>query len=301
MKKYLILIILTYLFFVGFGFELVMSQNKILFEQNSKTLQITKIYFKDSTTSHIDTFDIIKENPYNVLSYSKVSTNNLGNYVYKLTKTDVESLLTKENTDAYSKSKQHPELSKTAYIGTSSFSVFKKAKNFVSIGYTFYAVDSSGIYLCALSNIFVLDANGRITYKNNHINVNVDQTVITENGKYVAFNYGVQDDNETFINDGFRIYRVADNHLILEKQIRNIEYPSVRKNVIIFGSSCPSEDSKIAFYVFDTDTGMFYSRFFTKDELSELKETTDKGFKFSKKGVLRIDYFENDFKKELIK
>ncbi|MCX6288143.1 MAG: hypothetical protein NTY96_13640, partial [Bacteroidetes bacterium] len=66
MKKHLILALLVYLFCGCFGFELVMSQNKILFEQNDKTLQISKIYFKDSVTSHIDTFDLIKENPYNV-------------------------------------------------------------------------------------------------------------------------------------------------------------------------------------------------------------------------------------------
>lgn len=222
MKKHLILALLVYLFCGCFGFELVMSQNKILFEQNDKTLQISKIYFKDSVTSHIDTFDLIKENPYNVLSYSKTSTNNLGNYVYKLTKADVEALLTRENTDAYLKSRQHPDLFKTAYIGTSYYSLFYKSKSYISIGYAFYVTDSSGRYICALSTILVYNNKGVIVYKNDKINVNLDQTIITDNGKYVAFNYGLQDDYGTFINDGFRVYCVTDNHLIFERQYRNI-------------------------------------------------------------------------------
>lgn len=298
--KFAISIIIFY-FICTFNIPLIFSQNRITYKLDQHDLRILKIYFRDSVSSRLVSFDITKENPYNKLKYFKKEINNVKNNVYQLTKAEVEQLLTVENTINYAKPRQNPDLSHEPFSGTSYFSIFKKSDKYVSIGYTFFITDLYGWYIFATSTILVYDCNGKLICRNKNINVNTDQTAVTDNGKFVAFNYGLIDDNGTFINDGFRIYSSEDNRLIFERQYKNIGYPSTRNNVIIFGSSQYDEESKYTEYVFDTDIMAFYTKKYLSSDLSDLKEITDKGFIFGRKGIQRIDTYENAFNKEIIK
>ena len=179
--------------------------------------------------------------------------------------------------------------------------MFRESKKYVSIGYTFYLTDLYGWYIFVTSTIFVFDCNGKLICQFQKINVNTDQTAVTDNGKFVAFNYGLIDDNGTFINDGFRIYSTEDTRLIIERQYKNIGYPSARNNVIFFWSSQCDEESKYTIYVFDTDIMAMYTKKYLSSDLSDLKEINDKCLIFGKKGIQRIDTYENEFNKEIIK
>jgi hypothetical protein len=279
---------------------LLFSQSGITYKLD-KTLLPLKIYFHDSLSGHVDSFDIVKRNPYNKLPYTKTGINGEENYKYQLKKIEVYHLLNLNDTLDSLKIFKTSEFLQEPFKGTSQFSIFRESKKYVSIGYTFVVINSFERIIFITSTLLVYDCNGKLIFRNKNIDVNIDQTAVSENAKIVAFNYGTSDDDGIFIDGGFRIYNISDNRLILERQHENIGYPSIRNNVIFFWSNTEYNNSDRTAYVFDSDKREFYSKKYTYDDIENLQEITDKGFIFKKNGIKKIDTYRKDFYLETIK
>ena len=68
--KFVISVFISY-FLSIFNMPLIFSQDRITYKINQNDLRPLKIYFHDSVSSRLDSFDVTKENPYNKLKYLK--------------------------------------------------------------------------------------------------------------------------------------------------------------------------------------------------------------------------------------
>ncbi len=218
------------------------------------------ILFKDTISSKIVTFDIIGSNPFNNYDFEVIFKDFWGWNIYKFTKDDYEKIIPKKQRGNYL-----PEIdtliSETPYlIGDGGFFFWDSrnqgSKNIV-LSYSFVVFDASGeLYVGATAYYYLMSGTGKILHISKSLGVNINQIYISEDDKYVGFNYGGAMNNE-YIHEGVRIYSAIEDSLIMDIPIKEPNIVGFIGNKLIateynYGLGKPTENN---IYFLDAKSG----------------------------------------------
>lgn len=302
-KKHLAFAPLFFFYVITHSF----SQNKITYESkpvtDSSIPPTVKIIFKDSISEKIiKTIEISRINPFNKFHYKIVGKNQDENFIYKISGKDVKKLFPESSRSNYSDERRNVILNQPFYYGSSNYAVDKESRNYSVVYFTFFVEDDLDYPLGVLGSIIVFNDSGIQIYKNTFQNLNVKGIALTENAKYLSFIYGVEDEKGILLPSGYQIINLKTKSVIFEKHHPNIGHPIVNHNLLINGFQAYNENIELIYEVFDSDKGVVYTKGYSNDNLRDLEKILDNGILFSdKKGNNWIDYFEQNFTKEIIK
>ena len=247
-------------------------------------------------------FDVIKENPYKNLPFpiKKLDWTNLPGYdIANVAKEQLQKDFFPNHT---------PSGFYAISLSTNCIASYKP-DSFIGLVYVLRCHDSRGATTAAQSTMLVLDKFGQIIFKK-VFPYDCSVPVITANGRYVGFAYGVGENEnlERVTTNGAAIYDMITHKSVMDK--------AVKPGYYIDGVGRQSGENKI-FCIF---TG-WNNELKAHDRLFEMYDF-DKKFIYSKKyigtsyaihykgngmqyqdreGNVHIDLFDEDFEKEAIR
>lgn len=182
------------------------------------------ILFSDSVALTTDTFNIFKNNPFNNLTYEVLRDIN-GMKIYRLNRQEyneiVPAVLRKNydaETDFIAKKSEY-------LVGDASIINCKGGNPSANtvLAYSFLVYDATGeLYVGSTAYYYILDRHGKIVHISKSSGVNINEIYISEDNRYVGFNYGAKMNNE-YISCGIRVYEALTDSLIFDMPIMNLE------------------------------------------------------------------------------
>jgi hypothetical protein len=297
---YLLLICFSFVSFFDSTYSQCIIKYDLNTEIGSGLLHSDKILFTDTISGQIKTYDIIKGNPYNHLKCKKTGKNELGNYTYELSLEDLNKLIPESYRALYNSDRRLLPEDLCKFYSNSTYYVFMETVGFSVICYCFFVGLPEPV--AAVSSIKVFNNCGNCIFENN-IKINVNQVVITNNGKYLSISYGgCLDEDGGLMPNGYQIINVKTKNIVIEKQRPSLGGSIVVGNLIIYGYDEYKEDHLFTvFEVFDSERMCLYSKKYSMEEWSNFEKYTDKGIQFlSKDNKSTFDSFEEKFNKEII-
>lgn len=287
-----------------------LSQNRIIkyiYDDQNISRPIA-IVFTDSITAESDTFDIIKNNPFNDLKYNVIYTDFWGWKSYSFTKEEYNILIPLKQRINYLPESEDI-LNETDYLigGTTLSSGFDNEVSNVVLAYSFMAMNSANdLYIGATGYFFIIDRHGNVIKKSAPLGVDVNEIVISEDNNYIGFHYGSAMNNR-YINSGIKIYDVINDSLIIDYPINDPIVSSFVGSKLIFNAPDPIIEGKPrlhSMYYIDAEKRNIGKYTFTVDEWrikGNIQKDTKGLYFFNKKGASTKILFEQDFEKIDIK
>lgn len=287
----------------------ILSQNraiKYIYNERNVSLPIA-IVFTDTIASKSDTFDIIKNNPFNDLKYNVIQTDFWGWKAYSFSKEAYNKL------NPYSqRAKYEPETetnaNSTDYLigGTYLSSGFDNHTSNIVIAYSFLVSDASDeLYIGATSIYFIINRNGKVVKTSKPLGVNINEIVISDDNKYVGFHYGAEMNNK-YIKSGVRIYDVKTDSVIFDYFLEDptIGY-FVEDKLVCFSreTSQYNENLTYSVYFMDASSKEIGKYVFKNDEWLNIGDFNrdSKGLHFLYNGKQHSLLFNKDFNKIEVK
>lgn len=267
------------------------------------------IEFIDTVTKQVKkTFDLRKNNPYNNLPNSKKGESSNGYNEYQFDNIKLKDVDLKVANLVKNMSFDDDYLIEKA-TGMSSDVVLANdySSNYVIIKYNFLLVDGTSL-LGESSIIFLFSSEGDFIKKFNSFTRQCHNSCVTENGKYLAFTYGsIADESLSYFDKvGFQIIDVETGRVIVDN---DFEAPVQSTVSTCFGNliriSCMSLDYN-TYIIYDFKKNKKYTKDYPTDgSAGRRKGVTDVGLVYEEpprgSNILRTDYYETDFKVEVIK
>jgi len=260
------------------------------------------IVFNDITSSQLDTFDIISNNPFNSLDFHVIHKDFWGWNTYKLTKPEFDIIIPINIRSKYLPEAEIISSQEKYFIGDVSLSGrFDNPSSNIVLAYTFMVYDEFGeMYVGATAYYYVLNRKGELVHISKSLGVNVNSIFITEDNKYVGFNYGGAMNNE-YIHEGVRIYSAVEDSLIMDIPIKEPNIVGFIDNKLIvteynYGIGIPTENN---IYFLDAKSGEIGKYTFPDREAwlnSGNMERNSNGLYFTNIRGEKLDLlFEKDF------
>lgn len=264
--------------------------------------QVRIINFVDTISGHVKSFDIVKGNPFNNLRFKIIGKNEMGNFIFELSSDDVLNLIPSSYREGYMIDRRNLPAGNFKYSGTTYPSIYKDAKRFLVIGYTFL-VRIEGYAVGTLSSILVFNNFGIRIYQENMINVDVGEVVVTDDGRYLCFDYGGETDEDgSLFHKGYRIIEIKTKKIIVDQQHDNLGSPAIAKNLIITSYDTNEDQRKCIFTIYCPNQKCLYTKGYTLNEMATFTKITQEGIQFYDKDKnITTDLFEGKFKKETLK
>jgi hypothetical protein len=262
---------------------------------------ITSIQFIDSLSGKTDTINIYKVNPYNYLAGKVIKKNDQGQNVYSVTSEQVNEIIPSLSRLIYRNDRRILDTTIKEFEATSFFITNEISENYIAIGYQLI-VKNNDEYWGTIGTVLIFDKNADIVYRNNNIDVGINNISVSKNGKYFTITYGISGENDSLIPDGYRIYDIKNNRIILDKRYPGIGCPFSVNDLLINGGLAEGTTRVYNYFVFNSEKNTLYSKAYNPDELQYLKEITNEGFVFiDANNVKRIDSLEKTFNNEELK
>ena len=261
---------------------------------------IIRAHFKTSKGGLEKAFDVNINNPYNRLSNTQEKEKRWGNNVYSTKGSILSKVLPNFKPDNY-KNKKTGDVFVDKLLST-SYIYYSEDKNYHVAVYQLKAIASYGVIAVA-STIDIIDSTGNVINRIKDTDVNVNEIGITTDGKYLFYTYGLGNEDGTFINYGFRIYKLKDNSIVVDKKGKEF-IGFVTNNLFVFGYDYhPNDDINIEslthIEVYDVYRSKKYTREFKMDEQRIISITSD-GYLITYNNQTRLLSFVNDFMVENI-
>ena len=274
------------------------KNGKINYSLDAKNNTTKGIDFIDERTNKkIKTFDLKANNPYQSLRFPLKKTREVNPTTYDLSRVNKDQLI-KEFIP-------HTKLSKGEkdaihFTSASSNMSTYEGKQYAAIAYQLNVYGEEGDALAMRGTALVLNQKGETIFKLPDNHLGCSGPVVTEDGKYLAFQYGAMnvESSVTYTESpGFQIYEMATGTLLLNVDSTSSSPLGVEGNKII--ELFQLRGRKFAYHVYDPDVRVVYKKAYTFEEYSLLKRVEKNGLVFSTPGGgERLDSFEKDFIKE---
>jgi len=274
------------------------KNGKINYSIDAKNNTAKGIDFIDERTrKKIKTFDLETNNPYRSLRFPLKNSKEVNSATYNLSKVNKDQLikefiphikLSKGEKDHIHFTSASPNVS--TYTG----------EKYAAIAYQLNVYGEEGDALAMRGTALVLNQKGETIFKLPDNHLGCAGPVVTEDGKYLAFQYGAMNVESSVAyteSPGLQIYEIATGRLILNVDSSSSSPLGVEGNKIIelFLLGWPD----YMYQVYDPDTRLVYKKHYTSKEYSLLKRKEKNGLVFSAPGGgERLDSFEKDFIKE---
>jgi len=246
----------------------------------------------------IKRIDISINNPYTSLNYKKATEYNYqGNPVYIVDNKPLKIVMPKLDLKHYMDS-----------IGEWKITSLSTFQNIIS--FNNYAIEifeqrafSDNYNVACMSTINIYDIVGSLIAHISDIETNVLDIEITENGKYLSLNYGI--DNEDYghiLKTGVFVYNTTNNRIIFD-DYNGAPGMLCKHNLVIIGKilnhSSVGQEIYQLIEVHDFEKNLTYSRGFTRSELEKIIDISNEGYILKNPdGTVTTLYFEKQFKVE---
>ena len=196
---------------------------------------------------------------------------------------------------------------------SSTISPYKEGKNFTAIAYNLLAETLDLEPVGYRGTAIILDKAGNIIRRFEHLDVDINYQIVTEDGKYFCFIYGkaLTEDGNPLTNQGFRLYSVENGELLFEEEVAEPQ-ESFSSPTTIDGTSLikvvsrffTQENGKLVYYfkyrIFDPERRIVYTKIYERNELGNLFDITNKGMVFKNPDTDKttIELYENHFMKK---
>lgn len=274
------------------------KNGKINYSVDAKNNTAKGIDFIDERTNKkIKTFDLKTNNPYQSLRFPLKNSKEVNSATYNLSRVNKDQLI-KEFIPHIKLSKGEKDY--IHFTSTSSDVSTYTGKQYAAIAYQLNVYGEEGDALAMRGTVLVLNQKGDVIFKLPDNHLGCSGPVVTEDGKYLAFQYGAMnvESSVTYTESpGFRIYEVATGKLILNVDSTSSSPLTVEGNKIIelFQLAWPD----YAYHVYDPDTRVLYKKAYTFEEYRLLKRKEQNGLVFSTPGGgEKLDSFQKDFIQE---
>jgi len=288
------------------------DNNLIRFSENGAPSSDFKIQFLNPVTRKIEKeFDIIANNPYNKLKYPVLRKDEVNSCnVY-----DLSGMELNDETISYLTSyrKKPMNFKPEITLVSSTISPYKEGKNFTAIAYNLLAETLDLEPVGYRGTAIILDKAGNIIRRFEHLDVDINYQIVTEDGKYFCFIYGkaLTEDGNPLTNQGFRLYSVENGELLFEEEVAEPQ-ESFSSPTTIDGTSLikvvsrffTQENGKLVYYfkyrIFDPERRIVYTKIYERNELGNLFDITNKGMVFKNPDTDKttIELYENHFMKK---
>ena len=247
-------------------------------------------------------FDVIKENPYKNLPFpiKKLDWTNLPGYdIANVAKEQLQKDFFPNHT---------PSGFYAISLSTNCIASYKP-DSFVGLVYVLRCHDSRGATTAAQSTMLVLDEFGQIIFKK-VFPYDCSGPVITANGRYVGFAYGVGENEnlERVTTNGAAIYDMITHKPVIDKTVKpgyyidGVNLPS-NGNIISCGFikwNSKRKSNDILLDIYDFNHMFRYSKSFDGG-VSQLNYRPH-GIEYrSPTGAMKVAFFDKDFEKEAIR
>ena len=270
-----------------------------------------KVQFLSPVTGQIEKeFDIIANNPYNKLKYPVLRKDEINSCnVYDLSGVELDD---EEISYLTSYRKTPMDFKPEIALVSSTISIYKEGKNFTAIAYNLLAETSGLEPVGYRGTAIIFDKTGNIIRRFEHLDVDINHQIVTEDGKYFCFIYGeaLTEDGNPLTNEGFRIYSIENGELLVEEEVAEhqerfslpttIDGTSLIKVVSRFFTQ---ESGKLVFNfkyrILDPEKRIVYTKIYQREELGNLFDITNKGmvFKNPESDKTAIELYETHFTK----
>ena len=262
------------------------SEIKLIFDQTRSFLE--RVDFIDAVTGDlINQFDLVVNNPYNNLAYPEKGKTQEGNKVYDLSNFQLE----KEQISFFITSQAMKSLEHSKVTYCQSNSTFYKAGNkFIVIVYNLMAIGQNGGIVGFRSSAFILDNEGKVVKKFEHLDVGIFQHVLTNDGRFFAFRYGgvLNESGYQQFPESIRGYDIKSGELIFEEcSVKNESFSSpvivkggnkIRISSMIYSTDNRRPNFKIR--IIDFENKICYSKMYSAGKRDLLKQVTNEALIF---------------------
>lgn len=249
------------------------------------------LQFKDSLSQEvISTLDAVASNPFNQLNYPIKETNEKGNNIYDLTGADTKQLLGNLPNNARGETEA---IELTSAVTNEE--VYANG-NFAVVTYKMNMFGEEGGIAAMKGAAVVLNSKGEQVGTLPESDQGYRQTVITEDGRYVAYLYGetvVESSFSTVESPGFAIYDLQKKAKIVNVpsgQDFSVRPPFTYGNMIIEVLGEKGDD--YTYHIYQPHQQVVYKKTYSREQKGQLKDITKEGFLF-KDG--RLDRYDSDF------
>ncbi len=259
---------------------------------------ITKIDYNVSKNGfeYSKQFSISENNPYNMLPYSKGQVH-YGNFIYNVNG-NIKDFLQGYDSLNYNPLRGFNDNNPVEMLYSTDLVSFSEDKKIHIISYNLIAF-SADVVKGVVSSMLILNEEGELIKELKDLDININYTGITTDGKYLFVCFGYEDENGYVLIPGYRIYDLTNNNIVVENKNDNHEYGgTVKNNLIIITHELVNEGEPATKYeFFNLYERKKYSRIMKFDEQNFI-EITREGCKIQNKdGYISLS-FEKDFNKE---
>ncbi|HLO61020.1 MAG TPA: hypothetical protein VK179_19885 [Bacteroidales bacterium] len=195
----------------------------------------------------------------------------------------------------YDRKFEKPPLVESAFV---PYSRTFKSEKWTAVGYTIIYRDEDSSLGCE-SELTVHNSDGEMCFNLKGIEININEIVVTDDGKYVCFSYGIDDEYGALLNEGYRIYDIGSKKIIAEEKFSGQYYnvhPGSMHNNIKIGMLKDGPNSFYVIYDFRNSTRYKYEYLPGPDK--QLVKITEGGFVFKANGIFDTLLFKNIAVKE---
>jgi hypothetical protein len=276
--------------------KLVDTNKKAKYKAVSFLDKTKQFKFIDTITGNVKSaFNIDEKNPY-MLEYSKYTKGEPKNYFYFPEKISIDKFISPDKRAIYERNVSNAIVDR-AY--TTSY--YYNNDYWALAAYTL-ALMGDDILLGCKSHIDIYDRNGNKTAQIIDDVLNVNNATITNDGKYVCYTYGDNDEYGNLVLNGYKIYDVNSN-AVLNEEIFPVNYYNFSTSIQakrLFVQML-KEGLIQCYIVFDFNKKVKYTYDYFPDKDKLLKTVEEYGLVFQdRNGIVSTVYYDKDFKTEKI-
>ncbi|HAF27645.1 MAG TPA: hypothetical protein DCG75_01235 [Bacteroidales bacterium] len=268
----------------------------VIKDSNNKLKEL--VFYDTINNFKIKSIDLTENNPY----YKKLKLDNTvkteqSSNLYNVNEASLNSIILPADRKHYHRTIKEKDIKINQAMIEEI--VYHKLKNKVAVGYTLGLAHD--FYMAGVSSeIYIYDYQGNKVNSIINIDVNINRFILTNEGNYLCFSYGVEDESGIMLKDGFRIYDLKQNKLIVDNKIETTIntiglYSPVDDLLIV----TLNEFRKQTAIVYDFEKNNIYTRIFSKDEFLKIKSKGKDGYKMvDENGKINLETYLKTFSVE---
>lgn len=195
------------------------------FEFDASNSKVTKIIFRDTLGKMVDKIDIRTLNPYNHFVIPVKSIDQYGHKTYIASRKDFLDLFPTEIRKTFVDSINLLDIDSVKLFST--VDVSKTENKYVVINSNLMASDPKHPTMYGSKGIiYIIDSSNSIIYESEIIPSASGYAAVSNDGKYLAFTYGLIGPHEIIYPDGIQIREVTSNKIVFNIEAINygVEY-----------------------------------------------------------------------------